>query len=203
VNAGMLLLTALVCAAWWFWSKREPEVRAVLRRMARYSLWSPKRLATVFLAVVIGGLLLRSTFASGGSKPAPSPVAVASPSPTVATALPVSPPPSPSFTPTPTSGSPKDTASRFVAIWANRTDPYWLTNIKMLVTTRLAKVFSFTDPHNIPATKVTGPGRLLGSADGAAFAEVPTDAGAMAVTLVTDPADPKGWLVDGIEKTAR
>jgi len=89
-------------------------------------------------------------------------------------------------------------ASAFVEAWASH-QPMgsWYPRVSTLATTRFATGLKSTDPANVPASRVTGPGALLASTDGATQVFVPTDAGQVIVTLV--PAG-SHWLADGVER---
>jgi hypothetical protein len=89
-------------------------------------------------------------------------------------------------------------AAAFVTAWGSHQPmASWYPRVSTLSTARLAIGLKSTDPANVPASRVTGPGALLATTAGTTQVFVPTDAGQVIVTLV--PAG-SHWLVDGVEK---
>jgi len=72
----------------------------------------------------------------------------------------------------------------------------WWADLEPLLTYEAAVGYSYTDPANVPASKVTGPA-VVRDGDSAYLAsvEVPTDAGTYTVVLVRADGDAP-WLVE-------
>lgn len=95
-------------------------------------------------------------------------------------------------------------ATGFVAAWARPDLPggQWWAGISGFVATSAAAGFRSTDPTMVPATAVTGPAAVVGTATGAQVSvAVPTDAGTQLVTLARS-SDQSPWLVTAIAPAA-
>jgi hypothetical protein len=155
------------------------------RAAARWLLWSPRRLWG-FLGA---GLFLVALVASCAGSPA-KPAAAPSPRAYEPSNLP------PRSTYSAPAGPTVAAAAAFVEAWAShQPTASWYPRVSTLSTARFAIGLKSTDPANVPATKVTGGGALLASTDGATQVYVPTDAGPVTVTLVSDGSH---WLADGV-----
>ena len=77
----------------------------------------------------------------------------------------------------------------------------WMTAMYPLLSQTGADAYTGTDPAQIPARQVTGPGTVLpGSTEVSLLVEVPTDTGPYTVTLTrTGPGTP--WLAERIRPT--
>lgn len=76
-------------------------------------------------------------------------------------------------------------------------DEWWRAMLPLL-SQRGAHAYEGTDPAQIPATTVTGPGQILeGSTEVLLIVEIPTDAGLYNITL-TRPAPSSPWLAERI-----
>jgi hypothetical protein len=85
-------------------------------------------------------------------------------------------------------------AEEFVRAWAQPglPQPAWYTGVKNLVVPGYAQLLSATDPSNVPAHTVTGAPAVISSTAAVVIADVPTDAGAVRVTVVAVGGQ---WLV--------
>ena len=72
----------------------------------------------------------------------------------------------------------------------------WWREFSAFLTPQAIADYTGTDPANVPAHRVTGPGRVIGTdSDLLARIQVPTDAGSYLVLLVRSPEVPD-WRVD-------
>jgi len=106
----------------------------------------------------------------------------------------------PSATQTPTPADADPAALDVVDTWARRwvnhpsgiTNEEWLEPLRALTTEEFLTEMATVEPGNIDATKVTGPPVTTASYTSSLEATVPTDAGALAITVVETP---EGWRV--------
>jgi hypothetical protein len=143
---------------------------------------------------------------TGGSDPGTSDGGAAGPGPTgsatsdLPTRLP-SPPQKP------TSAPPADDALKIADSWgkawvhhpAGTTTDKWLDGLKPYTTEEYLVEMSTVDPANIPATKVTGPPVPKQSYTSSVTANLPTDGGTIAITVIDTP---QGWRVAFYEQVA-
>jgi hypothetical protein len=180
----------------------------VRRIAARWLLWSPRRLLAVcgglvVLVLVLGALHhpkhpANQLYVQPSTAPLivvtettePSATATGSVSPTHS---------SRPATPPPASTIQVSVATRFVAAWVDHGKPVarWLAGIQPVATARLMAALDQADPSNVPANKVTGPGRVGVAGDGQVQVLVPTDTYTAVVTLQREQQ--RGWLVDQID----
>ena len=74
----------------------------------------------------------------------------------------------------------------------------WWNDLVPLMTSRAAQAYKYTDPRNVPPTKITGDVNLTpASTPLVARVSVPTDAGVYLVILSRTDADPT-WLAERI-----
>lgn len=74
----------------------------------------------------------------------------------------------------------------------------WWRQMLPLLSQAAAIAYEGTDPAQIPAHQVTGPGRIIdGSTEVSLIVEVPTDVGPYNVTLIRSDPD-SSWLADRI-----
>lgn len=197
---------------------RTPHGRsAAYRGLWGWPLRSPARLAVTIVVIVVIGIgisiglgAIRGPGRDGGTAGplaappstraapsyAPGPAAVS------ATPVPTLLPPVPALTPTelPVSQAPSaavDVAVRWTQAWVRPPDgttaQQWLEGLRPLTTDEYLGVLSSVDPSNIPATRVTGPGRAVTVAPQSVRVEVPTDALKLVVVVIDDEA--VGWRV--------
>ena len=113
----------------------------------------------------------------------------------------------PSPTQKPTSAPPADDALKVVDAWgkawvhhpAGTTAAKWLDGLKPYTTEEYMVEMSTVDPANIPATKVTGPPVPKQSYTSSVTANLPTDGGTIAITVIDTP---QGWRVAFYEQVA-
>lgn len=173
---------------------------------ARWPLWSWRNLAVSTLAVLVlfavVGRLTSATASTNGAATDPAP-ASAPVSTSRASVRPVPDTSSRTGTAKPSVGattSPstadvsvagKDDAQtaavRFVTAWAtpDASAQTWLTMLRPLCTARFQVALETSDPGRVPASRVTGPARVRASSSGA-LVTVPTDTGAVVVTVVRE-----------------
>jgi len=79
-------------------------------------------------------------------------------------------------------------AQTYVRMWARpQLDRgRWYAGVKPLVTAAYGQLLADTDPAHVPAHTVTGAPRPVSSSTAVLVADVPTDAGAIRVTVVND-----------------
>src|SRR4051794_17974251 len=100
----------------------------------------------------------------------------------------------------PTSAPPADDALKVAESWgkawvhhpAGTTTDKWLDGLKPYTTEEYLVEMSTVDPANIPATKVTGPPVPKQSYTSSVTANLPTDGGTLAITVIDTP---QGWRV--------
>lgn len=89
-------------------------------------------------------------------------------------------------------------ASKAMALFARRnvSADQWLADLVPLMTPQAQQAYRYTDPQNVPPTKVTGPAKLTPASKAqVARVSVPTDAGVYLVIVARTPDDPT-WRVD-------
>jgi hypothetical protein len=107
----------------------------------------------------------------------------------------------------PTSAPPADDALKVADAWgkawvhhpAGTTGDKWLDGLKPYTTEEYLVEMSTVDPGNIPATKVTGPPVPKESYTSSVIANLPTDGGTIAITVIDTP---QGWRVAFYEQVA-
>jgi hypothetical protein len=107
----------------------------------------------------------------------------------------------------PTSAPPADGALKVADSWgkawvhhpAGTTSAKWLDGLKPYTTEEYLVEMSTVDPANIPATKVTGPPVPKQSYTSSVTANLPTDGGTLAITVIDTP---QGWRVAFYEQVA-
>ena len=184
---------------------------------ARWPLWSWRNLAVSTLAVLIllalVGRLTSATASSSGAAtdPAPGPTPLstatsqASVEPVPGTSSmtgPATPSVGATTSASTAAGSVVDkdgaqtAAVRFVTAWASpdASAQAWLTSLRPLCTAAFQLTLETSDPGRVPASRVTGTARVGASSDGA-LVTVPTDAGAVVVSVVREG---KVWKVADI-----
>ncbi|MBG0567527.1 hypothetical protein [Actinoplanes aureus] len=87
-----------------------------------------------------------------------------------------------------------DAARSYVTAWArpDLDQATWYTQLRPLVIAEYARLLADTDPANVAATAVTGAPTVVSSTTAVVVADVPTDAGAVRVTVVRHDTR---WLV--------
>ncbi|MFE9187854.1 hypothetical protein ACFYMB_31500 [Micromonospora haikouensis] len=85
-------------------------------------------------------------------------------------------------------------ATRFVQAWARSGLPAgrWLAGVQPLAIPAYAEQLTTVDPANVPASRITGPGRVSSAVTNRTEVDVPTDAGVLRVTVVRSGGR---WLV--------
>jgi hypothetical protein len=74
----------------------------------------------------------------------------------------------------------------------------WLSDLRPYLTAQAAEDYSYTDPRNVPPTKVTGPGKVIGTdSEYLVYVHVPTDAGLYAVLMSRSETDHE-WKAERI-----
>jgi hypothetical protein len=91
-------------------------------------------------------------------------------------------------------------AERFIAAWARPDLPAatWWRGVAQYAEPGYARLLRTVEPSNVPAHRVTGPGRTVSVARGTVVADVPTDAGTCRVT-VAEPVGTGTWQVSAHE----
>ncbi|MEU3457717.1 hypothetical protein ABZ671_29585 [Micromonospora sp. NPDC006766] len=96
------------------------------------------------------------------------------------------------------------TATLFVARWARPTLPaaQWRADVRPYAVPGYADLLNTVDPANVPATRITAPGRVVTATPERAEVDVGTDAGVLRVVCVRDG---QRWLVAnvGMSKAGR
>lgn len=113
----------------------------------------------------------------------------------------------PSPTQKPTSAPPADDALKVATAWGKAwvnhpkgtTSEKWLDGLRPYTTEEYLVEMSTVDPENIPATKVTGPPVPKQSYTSSVTANLPTDGGTLAITVIDTP---QGWRVAFYEQVA-
>jgi len=93
-----------------------------------------------------------------------------------------------------------DAGVKVMTLFARRAVPAstWWNDLVPVMTGQAAQAYRNVDPANVPATKVTGPGKVTpASTPQVARVSVPTDAGVYLVILSRTDQDPR-WLADRI-----
>jgi len=92
-----------------------------------------------------------------------------------------------------------DTATKAMTLYARPTvtDKAWIQDLGQILTAQATADYQYVDPANIPATKITGTGRLTIDENNGfgCHVAVPTDAGNYDVQLLRSAAD-KPWQVN-------
>jgi hypothetical protein len=87
-------------------------------------------------------------------------------------------------------------AKRWTTAWVNHpagiTSQQWLAGLKPFTTDEYLAVMATVDPANVTATAVTGPPVAVSATASSVEANVPTDAGDIAVRVI---ATQQGWRV--------
>ena len=175
---------------------------------ARWPLWSWRNLAVSTLAVLVllalVGRLTSATASSSGAATdpasAPTPLSTATSQPSVESIPGTS---ALTRTATPSVGATTSASTvarsvagedgaliaavRFVTAWArpDASAQAWLTSLRPLCTAAFQLTLETSDPGRVPASRVTGPARVGASSSGA-LVMVPTDAGAVVVSVVRE-----------------
>jgi hypothetical protein len=141
-----------------------------------------KRLAVALATIV----LATSAIVAAGCTPRPRPDPAAvnwPPAPSAGGDTEDGPNPQPQI---PAPAAATDAALRFVHAWARPglEQPAWFAGVRDLVTPGYARLLAATDPANVPAHLVTGAPVVRSSTSAVLVADVPTDAGAVRVTLM-------------------
>jgi hypothetical protein len=188
---------------------RSPRGRAAAyRAIWSWPLSSPLRLAVT--AVVVVALVVAVSFALGG-RASSSGDPAAAPAPTTLTrapssAAPTALPPVSALTPTtlPLSSAPPEAlqvAANWAAAWVNHpagvTNQVWVNGLTPFTTSEYVGTLAGVDPANIPSTQVTGPARATEVSPRTVDVTVPTDAVALAITVVQTES---GWRVAGYDQ---
>lgn len=108
---------------------------------------------------------------------------------------------------TPTSAPPSDDALEVATAWGKAwvdhpegtTTDKWIDGLRPYTTEEYLVEMSTVDPANIPATKVTGPPVPKQSYTSSVTANLPTDGGTIAITVIDTP---QGWRVAYYEQVA-
>jgi hypothetical protein len=107
----------------------------------------------------------------------------------------------------PTSAPPADAALKVAESWGKAwvrhpkgtTNEKWLDGLRPYTTEEYLVEMSTVDPANIPATKVTGPPVPRQSYTSSVTANLPTNGGTLAITVIDTP---QGWRVAFYEQVA-
>jgi hypothetical protein len=107
----------------------------------------------------------------------------------------------------PTSAPPSDDALDVADSWGKAwvhhpkgtTSDSWLDGLRPFTTEEYLVEMATVDPENIPATKVTGPPVPKQSYTSSVTANLPTDGGTLAITVIDTP---QGWRVAFYEQVA-
>ena len=113
----------------------------------------------------------------------------------------------PSPTQKPTAAPPAADALKVATAWGKAwvnhpkgtTTDTWLDGLRPYTTEEYLVEMSTVDPENIPATKVTGPPVPKQSYTSSVTANLPTDGGTLAITVIDTP---QGWRVAFYEQVA-
>lgn len=185
---------------------------AVYRKVWGWPLRSPRHLVVAIvifavLATAIGVGLANARSGDRQSKQGPPPMAgpsftVTDPPPVNLSTLPnrIE---TPSLQPTAAKPNPEGlaTATNWTKAWANHpkgmTQQQWLAGLKPLTTDEYLPTMATVDLTNIPAKKVTGQAKATKSFTSSMQVTVPTDGGAISVTVIDTP---DGWRVSGYTK---
>jgi hypothetical protein len=189
-------------------------LRAVNRILTRKLFWSTGRVVVLGLGllvtlIVVGKLTapkhqrhvpppaaapttVRPETTSASRAPGPTVVAVNSTSPssvvrtTSRAAVPIAPNP-----------AVLATAKNFTEAWVRwqLSKARWYAGVAPWATVDLRDQLRYTDPHNVPASKVTGHPKVISTADGYTSVLVPTDKGSVALILTEVGSR---WLVASV-----
>jgi hypothetical protein len=113
----------------------------------------------------------------------------------------------PSPTQKPTAAPPSAAALKVATAWGKAwvdhpkgtTNDKWVDGLRPYTTEEYLVEMSTVDPANIPATKVTGPPVPKQSYTSSVTANLPTDGGTIAITVIDTP---QGWRVAFYEQVA-
>lgn len=100
--------------------------------------------------------------------------------------------------PTPSAASPRalHVARQWAEAWVHHprgiSNARWLAGLRPYTTAEFLPVMKSVDPANIPATKVTGSAKPLHSYTSSVEVRLPTNGGALDITVISTPA---GWRV--------
>jgi hypothetical protein len=180
-------------------------VRAPEADLWRWPLWSWRHLAVTVLvaALLLAGLGRVAATGDAATRPAPS----AAPTPVSGTpsaaATAIAPDPADAVTPTPSTtpvggaSSAEAVATAFVRAWARPdSDPEtWGDACAAYATARFAARIRTADPARVPASRVLPGATVSMRTDRAVKVRVPTDAGAVLVSVVNGSGS---WRVDDI-----
>lgn len=167
----------------------------------RWPLWSWRNLAVTLLvaATLLGALGRVSAMGDPAPKGAPDPV-MSTASPEGQPALSSAP-----YAPTASTASaergPDDVALAFVGAWA-RPDAdivIWRSECASLATSRLAMVLESSSSASVPSSRALGTTEIVERSEAAARVRVPTDGGAVLVSLERVGTE---WQVDDIRPEA-
>ncbi|QIM22015.1 hypothetical protein G7075_14170 [Phycicoccus sp. HDW14] len=163
----------------------------------RWPLWSWRHLAVTLLvaATLLAALGRVSTLGDPAPKGAPDPV--------MSTASPEAQPGSSSAPYAPTASTaagetgPDDVALAFVRTWArpNADITTWRSECASFATGRLAKVLESSSSASVPSSRALGSADIVERSEAAARVRVPTDGGAVLVSLERVRTE---WRVDDI-----
>jgi hypothetical protein len=177
-------------------------VGTLLRLLASGLLRSRAGVA-VLLAVVVFGIVGVARALSGppsadtaGARPPARPLVTA-------TSTVDDGPASPAVTPTPVRApvgpGPEAVAGGFATDWvatSGLSPAAWQSRLRPRMTPSLTQELSGVDPSDVPASRITGPLRLIPLGSTVADALVPVDSGTLRLRLVV--LDER-WLVDGVD----
>jgi hypothetical protein len=200
---------------------------AVYRKLCGWPMRSPRHLVAIVLVVaaivltvgIVVPRLTGSSTDSGGAAPTTDTTSAATEDTGISNADTV---PAPGGTgeatenlPTriesppqrPTSAPPADAALKVAESWGKAwvrhprgtTNETWLDGLRPYTTEEYLVEMSTVDPENIPATKVTGPPVPRQSYTSSVTANLPTDGGTIAITVIDTP---QGWRVAFYEQVA-
>lgn len=167
----------------------------------RWPLWSWRNLAVTLLvaATLLGALGRVSALGDPAPKGAPAPLmSTASPEAQPASS---SAPSAPSASTASAETGPDDVALAFVGAWA-RPDAdiaTWRSECASFATSRLAKVLESSSSASVPSSRALGSTEILERSEAAARVRVPTDGGAVLVSLERVRTE---WRVDEIRPEA-
>ncbi|WP_031467916.1 hypothetical protein [Sciscionella sediminilitoris] len=185
---------------------------AVYRKVWGWPLRSPAHLVGAVLivavvAVAIGISIARAGGNDTGRKPEQQQGPVAAPSVQVSQpSMDVSALPDRITETSPPASAPPDphaiaVAEQWAKAWVNHpqgvTSQQWLAGLKPFTTPEYLSQMQSIDPANVPASKVTGPGKAAQSYAASVNVTVPTDGGELRITVIKAP---QGWLVADYDK---
>ena len=167
------------------------------RGIARWVLWSPRRLFLVLLTSLVLVIAMGSHARPGASHPPGRGRNGATPVRSAAAASPRTHSPQPTSQRLPVGAA--RAAVVFVGGWAQPglAEPQWLAALRPLATPTYVNVLEDEEPWSVTAHRVTGPASGHGDHRGASVT-VPTDAGPVLVTVVHVGAS---WLVANLQSS--